>query len=218
MLQRKIGDLWTHGKAERPFLIRAEADDDDIVWVRGKVLACIGDPVLLIRNVGDGFVEVERAPVVLYLVLVEIEKELGEASEASFAVNTSVVKRFIRDLNTLGIGAPEDGNSSIAVANRVRPSLPVPVIGLGPFTVLGRLPLTPPIVRRGFRLPEFIGPRCAPGQGCQSQTSGQQQINVYCFFHKFPMSYRGSAEYQNRGSKTSLYMTKIKWVSRNCVT
>mgnify|MGYP001561158720 CR=1 FL=1 len=68
---------------------------------------------------GDGFVEVERSAVVLHLVLVKIEKDLGETGEAFFAVNTSVVKRFIGDLNTLGIRPPEDGNSSIAVANRV---------------------------------------------------------------------------------------------------
>ncbi len=59
LFHREKRDFGPHDKGERTLPIGGEPDDHHIVRIGGKILALIAHPVMLIRNVGDGFVQME---------------------------------------------------------------------------------------------------------------------------------------------------------------
>ena len=55
----EVGNLGAHGKRKRSLLIGGEPHSDHIVRVGGKILAFVSDPILLVGNERDGFIEVQ---------------------------------------------------------------------------------------------------------------------------------------------------------------
>jgi len=55
----EVRNFGAHGKSERPLLIRGQPDHDHLIRVGGKILAVVSHPVLLVGNMGDGFIQVE---------------------------------------------------------------------------------------------------------------------------------------------------------------
>ena len=59
LLHLEIRNHRPHGQRESTLPVGGEPDDDHIIRIRGKIFAFIGDPVLLIGHVGDGFIQIE---------------------------------------------------------------------------------------------------------------------------------------------------------------
>ena len=101
---------------------------------------------MIVGNMGDGIIQIQGAAVALRIFLIEIEIDFGKAGQTAIAVFPLVMKCFVRDLDALGICASKDTGSDVAIAKRVRRSLPVTIIGVGPIKGLGSFPLTPAAV------------------------------------------------------------------------
>ena len=159
---------------------------------------------MIVGNVGDGFIQVKRAAVALRIFLIKIEIDFGKAGQTAFAVFPLVMKCFVRDLDALGICASKDTGSDVAIAKRVRRSLPVTIIGVGPIKSLGTFPLTPAAVRCLFRLPEFVGSGCVLSEGAQRKTGNQQRNYFDRFFHIFIRAPPATPSRKNDGEFSQL--------------
>ena len=119
-MESEVRDLRSDREAEFAFLARAEFNRQNIIRVGGEILTRIFDAVFLIGNMSDRFVEIQAAAIVLDRAMFEINKELSETRGAAATVNTFIVKRLVRKLNSLSTCEAKDIGAHIAVANGVR--------------------------------------------------------------------------------------------------
>ena len=157
----EVGNLGAHGERKRALLIGGEPHCDHIVRVGGKILAFVSDPILLVGNMNDGFVEVERTAEVLSGFVVKIESDLRKVGQPAIPINPFIVKCLVGDLNALGVRATKDGGADITIADGVGPLLPILVVGISSFIGFRALPVAS-VVRRGLILPDLVDPRRGP--------------------------------------------------------